>query len=270
MIRRGASILRLVCATALAAALGAGLAADANAQGGRGERGDRGRRREEIAPNVPYDGRFTFARIRYQMSLDAFGGRRFGSDEPWFHDYPRAERNFTAILSELTTVQVQREGSVILTLDDPDLFKYPVAYMAEPGFWQPNDLEVAGMRAYLLKGGFVIFDDFAGDHFLNLVAQLRRVLPEHRPVRLTAEHPIFDSFYKIPSLDYTHPYYGLPSEFWGVFEDNDPSKRLLMIINQNNDLSEYWEYSDQGMYPIDLSNEAYKLGINYIVYALSR
>lgn len=253
----------------LAAVLCVAAAPEAAAQGGRGDRGGRGRSAEP-APNVPYDGRFTFARIRYRMSLDAFGGGRFGRDEPWFHDYPRAERNFTAILSELTTIQVQRAGSVILTLDDPELFKYPVAYMAEPGFWQPNDAEVAGMRAYLLKGGFVIFDDFAGDHFLNLMAQLRRVLPEHRPVRLTAEHPIFDSFYRIPSLDYTHPYYGMPSEFWGVFEENDPTKRLLMIINHNNDLSEYWEYSDQGMFPIDLSNEAYKLGINYIVYALSR
>jgi hypothetical protein len=60
------------------------------------------------------------------------------------------------------------------------------------------------------------------------------------------------------------------SSGWGIFEDNDPTKRLIMIINQNNDLSEYWEYSNQGMFPIDLSNEAYKLGINYIVYALSR
>lgn len=238
-------------------------------QGGRGGSGGRGRA-VEAAPNVPYDGRFTFARIRYEMSVDAFGGGRFGRDLPWFHDYPRAEQNFTAILSELTTIQVQRAGSVILSLSDPMLFKYPVAYMAEPGFWNPSDAEVTGMRAYLLKGGFFIFDDFAGQHFLNLQAQLRRVLPEHRMVRLTAEHPIFDSFYRIPNLDYSHPYYGLASEFWGIFEDNDPSKRLLMIINHNNDLSEYWEFSDQGLFPIDLSNEAYKLGINYIVYALTR
>ena len=55
-----------------------------------------------------------------------------------------------------------------------------------------------------------------------------------------------------------------------LFEENDPTKRMLLIANFNNDLSEYWEFSDQGMFPIDLSNEAYKLGINYIVYALTR
>jgi hypothetical protein len=243
------------------------VANEALAQGGRGRRNATP---DELPANPAYDGRFTFARIRYEMSLDAFGGGRFGRDLPWLHDYPRAERNFTAILAEITSIQVRRQGSVILSLTDPELFKYPVTYMAEPGFWNPNDAEVAGMRAYLMKGGFVIFDDFAGEQFLNLLAQMRRVLPDHRPVKLTAAHPIFDSFYRIPSLDYNHPYIGLPSEFWGVFEDNDPSKRLMMIINHNNDLSEYWEYSDQGFLPVELSNEAYKLGINYIVYALSR
>jgi hypothetical protein len=158
----------------------------------------------------------------------------------------------------------------VLALDDPELFKYPVAYMAEPGFWRPTDSEVESLRKWLAKGGFLIFDDFAGQHFLNFESQMRRVLPQARLVPLTVAHPVFDSFYRIKSLDYNHPYYGVPSVFYGVFEDNDPSKRLLVIANYNNDLSEYWEFSDEGMFPLDLSNEAYKLGINYIIYALTR
>jgi hypothetical protein len=266
MMGRRIGLHGILLLLALALALGV---ERASAQGGGGGRGERVRV-DNIPPNVPYDGRWIFARVRYEMSLDGFGGGRFGRDLPWAHDYPRAERNFSAILGEISTVRVRRDASVIVRLNDPELFKYPVAYMAEPGFWRPNDAEVAGMRAYLLKGGFFIFDDFAGQHWTNLEAQMRRVLPELRFVKLTAEHPIFDSFYRIPSLEYNHPYYGLPSEFWGIFEDNDPSKRLMVIANYNNDLSEYWEYSDQGLFPIDLSNEAYKLGINYIVYALTR
>ncbi|MBX3174720.1 MAG: DUF4159 domain-containing protein [Gemmatimonadaceae bacterium] len=240
---------------------------DADAQG-RG----RGRDRvsaEDLPPNVPYDGRWTFARIRYSMSIDAFGGRR-GRDVPWAHDYPRGERNFSKILGEISTVRVRMAESVVISLNDPELFKYPVAYMAEAGYWSPNEAETAGLRAYLLKGGFVIFDDFAGQAWNNFERQLRRVMPELRLIRLTAEHPIFDSFFKIPSLDYDHPYYGVKAEFWALFEDNDPRKRMLVIANYNNDLSEYWEYSGEGMFPIDLSNESYKLGINYIVYALTR
>jgi hypothetical protein len=241
----------------------------AEAQRGGGGRRERGGTAYAVTPNVPYDGRFTFVRLRYGGGQD-FGGGFRQRELPWSHDWPRGERNFTKILSELSTMQVRTDASNVLALDDPELFKYPVAYMAEPGFWRPTDSEVESLRKWLAKGGFLIFDDFAGQHFLNFESQMRRVLPQARLVPLTVAHPVFDSFYRIKSLDYNHPYYGVPSVFYGVFEDNDPSKRLLVIANYNNDLSEYWEFSDEGMFPLDLSNEAYKLGINYIIYALTR
>jgi hypothetical protein len=55
----------------------------------------------------------------------------------------------------------------------------------------------------------------------------------------------------------------------GVFEDNDPTKRMLALINLNCDLAEYWEYFGRGFFPIDMSNDAFKMGVNYIVYGLS-
>lgn len=231
---------------------------------------DRGRF-EEPTENVPYDGRFTFVRIRYDAGLsgDNFRGRG-GGLPPWAHDYPRGERNFTQIVSELSTVNTRLGESIVLTLDDPELFKYPVAYMAEPGFWSPKDSEIAGMRAYLQKGGFFIFDDFQGQHWFNFEMQMRRVLPGGRLVRLSVDHPIFDSFYKIETLVSSDPVYGAQPEYYGIFEDNDTSRRLMVIVNYNQDLSEYWEWSDMGYFSIDLSNEAYKLGVNYIIYALSR
>ena len=218
-------------------------------------------------PNVPYDGRFTFVRIKFEVGLQGFRGRR---DLKWDHDYPRAERHFTKILEELTTVQPRVDASNIFALDDPDLFKFPIAYLSEPGFWQPTDREVAGARAYLQKGGLMILDDFVGNQIFNLENQLRRILPGARMIALTKEHPIFDAFYRIESLDYVHPMFGQPSIFFGVFEDNDPAKRMLMIVNYNNDIGEYWEWSDTGLFAIDLSNDAYKIGVNYLVYALTR
>jgi hypothetical protein len=238
--------------------------AAAYAQGGR-----RGGRQQEIMQNVPYDGRYTFVRVRYDMLND--GG--FGRDIKWAHDYPRGERHFTKIISELTSARVNTTGSNILTFDDPEIFKYPITYMAEPGFWNPSESEVSNMQKYLAKGGFIIFDDFAGQHWMNFEMQMRKVLPKARPVVLTLAHPVFDSFYRITSLEYEHPYYrgqGLKSVFYGYFEDNDPTKRLIAIANFNNDLSEYWEFSDEGMFPLQESNEAYKFGINYVIYALTR
>jgi len=223
--------------------------------------------------NVPYDGRFTFVRLRYTPDYMGRGGSGSflrGVDFQWDHDYPRAERHLTRIVSELTAIHVNDEGHNILTLDDPDLLKYPAAYLAEAGRWTLTDAEADGMRDYLLKGGFVIFDDFATQAWFNFEDQMRRVLPDHQLIQLDASHPIFHSFFEIETLDeYYHPYYYVPSIFYGIFEDNDPTKRMMVIVNYNNDIGESWEFNAQGFIPIDLTNKAYKLGINYIVYAMT-
>lgn len=227
----------------------------------------RGRYVEDF-PNAEYDGRYVFARISYSEPMN-FSFRR-GGGAPWSHDYPRAERNFLKLLSELSSINVRSDASTIISLDNPELFRFPVIYMAEPGFWAPSPEEVDRLREYLLKGGFMIFDDFAGRDWFNFEGQLQKVLPGAIPIRLDVDHPIFDSFYRIAKLDQVHPLQQIPAEYYGVFEDNDPSKRMLMIVNYNNDIAEWWEFSDEGFFPIELSNEAYKIGINYIIYALSR
>lgn len=234
------------------------------------QRRDRRRGSDEIAQNAPYDGRWTFARIRFEMAgFGGFGGR---GEPPWMHDYPASDQHLAKIVGELTAIPVRPESHNVYALDDPELFKFPFAYLCEPGFWVPTEPEAAGLRAYLQKGGFLIVDDFRGDRdWYNFESQMRKVLPEGRFVALTTAHPIFDSFYRIESLEnFIPPYGGLQPMFYGLFEDNDPAKRLLMIVNFNNDIGDYWEWSDAGYFPIDLSNEAYKLGVNYLIYALSR
>lgn len=224
----------------------------------------------QVQGNTPYDGRFVFVRLRYN-SLGGGGFGRRGGGPAWAHDYPDGEVHFTKILDELTFLRPRTDGSNILALDDPEIFNYPVLYMAEPGGWGVNEAEAAGFRSYLLKGGFAIFDDFRGYDFDNLQNQMRLVLPDARWVELDGTHPIFHSFFEIDRpLDLIPPYGGDgPPSYWGVFENNDPKQRLLMIANVNNDLSEYWEFSDQGVYIVDLSNEAYKFGVNYVIYAMT-
>lgn len=226
----------------------------------------------EIQGNTPYDGRFTFVRLRYETGLGEGGG--FGRRGPtWAHDYPDGEVHFSRILQELTLLQVRTDGSNILTLDDPELFNYPIAYMAEPGFWAVTEAQAANMRQYLLKGGFAIFDDFRGYDWNNLQDQMRLVLPDARWIQLDGTSRVFHSFFEID-----HPEsLAAPSiydqarapTYWGLFEDNDPDKRLMAVANVDNDLSEYWEYSDTGLFVVDLANEAYKFGVNYIIYAMT-
>jgi len=234
----------------------------------------------DLSPGqLPYDGRYVFARLRYTqgVSPDELGGARFfgrrgrGQGPPWSHDHPRAERNFMKILSEITTLDPYTGplGGVIVDIGSPDLFKYPVSYMAEAGFWTQTDEEAKNLRAYLLKGGFMIFDDFRGNDWANFEAQMKRVLPDIRMVEIPLAHPIFHSFFDIVSLEFRQYYDRDLPYFIGAYLDNDPDKRLLFIANYNNDVGEYWEWSDTGWTPIDLSNEAYKLGVNYVIYALT-
>jgi len=217
-----------------------------------------------IEPNLPYDGRFTFVRLRFQN----FIGRR----AEWSHDYPYGERHFMKILNAVSLVNPYTEASNILDLDNPELMKYPIAYMAEPGYWMMTDAELAGLTAYLKKGGFIIFDDFRNDvEWYNLELQMSRVYPQGRWIDLTNEHPIFNAFYAIGTLDLIPQYfqnYGTPI-FRGLFEDNDPTKRMIAIANFNTDISEFWEFSDRGFRAVEETNEAFKLGVNYIIYALT-
>lgn len=214
-----------------------------------------------IEANVPYDGRFTFARIRYTV----YG--RSG----WEFDYPAMERNLMKVMEEITALRPHVQGSNIHTFDDPELLKYPVAYVSEPGYWIPSESEVLGLRTYLAKGGFVIFDDFMGYEWRNFETQIRRALPNARIVPMEVSHPIFDSFFHIESLDMTYPNNPrIKAEFFGIYEDNDPEKRLMVIINYNNDIGDYMEWSGSGWLPVNLTNDAYKLAVNYIIYGLTR
>ena len=229
-------------------------------------------------PFVPSHGRFVMARIefpnRYRGSMRGWGRSScMGGEPPWHHDFPSAEQNFTQILRELTSVHPFTDGGNVFPLDDPRLFMFPIAYMSEPGCWVPEEHEVEAVRNYLLKGGFMIFDDFGNndghDQLGNLALQLQRALPDHALVPIRPGDPVFDSFFLIEPDALRMPDYRGQIEFWGIYEDNDPNKRLMVIAGNNGDLGEFWEFVSTGFYSVDLANEAYKVGVNYIVYALT-
>ncbi len=114
----------------------------------------------------------------------------------------------------------------------------------------------------------MIFDDFRGTQELkNLTTAMKKVLPERSFQELTLDDPIFHCFYDIETLDMIPPY-NVPGKpkFYGMFDDK---KRLLAVANYNNDIGDYWEWADESLTPVSLSNEAFKFGVNYIIYALT-
>ncbi len=222
--------------------------------------------------NVAYDGRFTFARVRFNPTTWSGGRYAWGLDLKWNHDYPRADRRLAEILGAVTGVETQQEGSNIVTLDDPELFRYPWAYMCEVGFLELSDTEATNLREYMLKGGFVVVDDFTGWHWYNFEAEMAKVMPENRFIEIFADHPIFHAFFEIDDLTFGGGQYrfqgGGPPRYFALFEDNDPTKRLMMIANFDNDIGEFWEFADNPYVLIDLSNDAFKLGVNYVMYSM--
>jgi Domain of unknown function (DUF4159) len=220
-----------------------------------------------------YDGRFVFARLKFTTGP---GGYYFRGLPAWAHGYistqdgRRAEVNLAKILNSVTNMNPHVDGTRVVDVGDPDLFEYPIVYATEPGFMELSDQDATALGDYIRKGGFVILDDFRGPNdWQNLTESMQRVLPGEHLSQIPLTHPIFHSFFDIVTLEFHQAYDRGTPGFYGMFEHDDPTKRLQVIANYNNDVSEYWEYSDTGFAPIDLSNEAYKLGVNYVIYGMT-
>ena len=263
--------MRRWLALALTTGLGIVLAGAAFAQGGGFFR--RGPIDVPIDKAPPYDGRFTFARLKYTTGP---GGYYFRGLPAWAHGYlsaiqgHRSESSLTKILDSVTNMRPHTDGTRVVDVADPELFDYPIVYATEPGFMALDDKDVRALHDYIAKGGFIIFDDFRGPYdWENFTESIRRVLPGEQPIELALTHPIFHSFFEIGTLEFHQAYDRGKPAFYVYFAKNDQSQPLQMIVNFNNDVSEYWEFSDTGFAPIDLSNEAYKLGVNYVIYAMT-
>jgi len=192
---------------------------------------------------------------------------------PWKHDYPEADEFIVALMHELTGIRVRPDSYKIVELRSPEIFQYPFLYLSEPGFMVLNDKEIENLGEYIRRGGFIMADDFRTAAYLGgpeeldvLRGYLKRALPERDLVRLDLRHPIFHSFYSIATLRMAPPYGSFQPEFWGLSDDDG---RLQLIANYNNDIGDFWKYLDRGDKPLIDSTTSIRLGINYLIYALS-
>jgi Domain of unknown function (DUF4159) len=225
----------------------------------------------------PKDSEFIYARLRYHMTADAWRVREL----PWHHDYPYGDEMFPKVLSEITNIRTGPSSYQIVDIDSPDLFKYPFAYLCEPGFIELNAKDVINLREYLDRGGFLLVDDFRTatstrykgggpeDDIANFAAQMKKVYPDRSFVRLDLSDPIFNTFYKIDTLDMIAPYVWTgqgPVEFLGL---RDTHGNLQMILNNNNDISEFWEWLDEGQASMHDAATSFHFGINDVMYAMT-
>lgn len=217
---------------------------------------------EELPRN---ESKFTLARIYFDVSMRRMG-RMGGSGPAWSHDWPSSEENFMKIVAEVTKLDVNPGGHIISFQDD-ECFKYPIAYLCEVGELNLSEEEAKRMSEYLLRGGFLIVDDFRETRALyNFQRQMQMVFPDRSLEEVPPTDPIWTTFYDISDLKIVPPYGGQMPQYLGMRDD---SGRLMMIVNYNNDISDYWEWSGDPFMPIDETNEAFKYGVNYVLYALT-
>ncbi len=260
-----------------------GLAATAAAQyGGWG-------RMRRVPPRFPsseasFDGGFNFCRMMYSSQWREAGG------QGWSTDYPDADINFSIRFAELTKTRVSKQPSgvpnhFVTRLTDPWLTHCPFLLASDVGTMSLRDDEVAALRDYLLKGGFLWVDDFWGSRAWNVFeGEMARVLPPASyPFRdIGPEHPIFRTMFpvaelpQIPSIQFWRGSGGQSSErgndsaqahLRGI---TDAHGRLLVLATHNTDISDAWEREGEDPeYFYQFSPNGYAVAVNIVLHAMS-
>jgi hypothetical protein len=231
-----------------------------------------------MAADPPDNGapEFVFARLIYSSGLNgSFRGRR----NAWATDFPEADYKFMYGIQRLSNVRVQIQENPVHIMD-PELFRYPFLYAVEVGQMTISMQEAERLREYLLRGGFLYADDFWGlyqkQNFLN---QMRKVFPDRAVATLPLSHEVFHTFFDIDHVmqipNVSNGCNGRRT--WQDSSDivptvlglNDDTGRLMVMATYNSDLGDAWEWMDEPCYPALFSGQAYRMGLNFILYAMS-
>src|SRR5208282_654869 len=269
-VRRGA-----VVAGILLCALAAGLLFSARGQQSYESGGIIDMDGQRFPPENPNEkAEWTFARFHYDLGED-FGYYRF---QRWAADYPKADRQFVRGVKRLTLIEARSTEHVVDANSD-DLFNWPWIYVEDGGAWRLSEKQAARLREYLLRGGFMMVDDSHGnEEWENLVAGLRMILPG-RPIEDLANpdeilHVVYDldDRVQVPGTRY------IWGRRWRYDADSatprwrairDDKGRILVAICHNSDVGDAWEWADSAEYPEHPASVAYRIGVNYIIYAMT-
>jgi hypothetical protein len=218
---------------------------------------------------------FTFARLRYPSYR---GGNSYWQMRGnWAIDYPKADRQFVQGVRRLTRIHVRSVEQAVAPEGD-EIFNYPWIYVVEPGHWELTDTQCEKLREYLLRGGFMMTDDFHGTvEWEIFMASMRRIFPDRPVVDIDDKDAIFhvlydlDQRFQVPGIvNYpfhdTYEYDGVDPHWRGIYDDRG---RLMVGICHNMDLGDAWEWADSPHYPENYASHAYRIGINYIIYAMT-
>ncbi|HEY8520451.1 MAG TPA: DUF4159 domain-containing protein [Gammaproteobacteria bacterium] len=208
----------------------------------------------------------------------SFGGDWRLGGTTWTTDYPRADRHIAEMVRRLTSVNARSVEQPVNLDDDDDVFNWPWLYVVEAGSWELTDEQAAKLREYLLRGGFLMADDFHGSHeWAVFMESMRRVFPDRPVVDIPPDDEIFHvlwdvtDFSQIPGAQFirsgrTWELDGYRPTWRGIYDDHG---RLMVAICHNMDLGDAVEWSDDPRYPEHYASRAMRIFINYVIYAMT-
>jgi hypothetical protein len=186
----------------------------------------------------------------------------------WSHNYPESDQNLNEFLVRATRIDVEVGSYRIVELGSDEVFNYPFAYVSEPGEMELTEQEVVNLREFLNRGGFVLMDDFDGDwQFAQMVSQVRRAFPDRIFTPLTTSHRLFHAHFDLENLQGMAEHVpGGEITYYGLFDD---AGRLVIAAGHNNDLANFWEWYNQPDQPLKAGADAFRLGTNAVLYAMT-
>jgi len=230
---------------------------------------------------------FVFARLMYPSHPKArfsrplgYGGRldwREGGTS-WSQDYPRADRQFAIALRRLTRLDTRSVEQPVNLDDGDDVYNWPWLAAGEMGDWKLTPSQAARLRDYLLRGGFLMLDDFWGtEEWKRFAESMQEVFPDRDSVEIENGDPVFhavydlDDRYQIPgqwALGRGTTYRSDGSKpYWkGIYDERG---RLMVTMDFNSDVGDSWEWADSPRYPEKYSALGIRIGVNYVIYSLT-
>jgi hypothetical protein len=238
----------------------------------------------EVPPDLDTPFEFAFARLMYPPGpLDGYYPRFQGDWHNglslWTQDYPRADRHFSLALRRLSRLQVRSVEQPVQLEDGDEVYNWPWLYAVQVGEWGMNEAEAQIMREYLLRGGFFMADDFHGyDEWAEFEKRIKFVFPD-RPIEdISDSDPIFHTVYdlddRVQVVGHDHLREGsknggsggIGAHWRAIYDDH---RRVMVAISYNSDLGDGWEWADDPYYPEKFSGTAIRIGVNYVLYALT-
>jgi len=237
-----------------------------------------------LPPDSQVPAEWTFARLMFPGGGPEADGYypRFQGDyrhglSLWTQDYPRADRHFVLAVRRLTRLHA-RSVEQPINLDEGDVYDWPWIYAVQVGHWNLSDGQAAAFREYLLRGGFFMCDDFWGeDEWEIFLESMKRVFPDRPIVDLPNEAAIFhvvydlDERYQVASQGSVNRGVSFkcnscPDKWRGIYDDRG---RLMVAITYQSDVGDSWEWADAPTYPARYAALGVRIGVNYIIYAMT-